>query len=177
MQGLYKAFGESDLGTVLEIWLAYSGAELTALRRQEPPRRYIAELQALGGPEMAGLNPLQSQRYAKLKQERRRVVQRIDSHYAFDDLRRSTLAGQPLTLLRVLSPKWCSDAWDSITCAELAHRSQSMDGPMNTWILESDSVLQVVVRDDTQREFSTSLTGERGALMKLTFRRVTISVG
>ena len=35
MQGLYRAFGESDLGTVLEIWLAYSGAELTALRREE----------------------------------------------------------------------------------------------------------------------------------------------
>ena len=55
MQGLYKAFGESDLGTVLEIWLAYSGAELTALRREEASLDdYIAELEALGGPEMRG---------------------------------------------------------------------------------------------------------------------------
>ena len=66
-RGSYKAFGESDLGTVLEIWL-HSGAELTALRRQEASLDdYIAELEALGGLEMAGLDSLQSQRYAKLK--------------------------------------------------------------------------------------------------------------
>ena len=44
-----------------------------------------------------------------------------------------------------------------------------MDSPINAWTLESDSVLQVVLRDDTRKEFSTSLTGERGALRSLPF--------
>ena len=52
-----------------------------------------------------------------------------------------------------------------------------MDSPINTWTLESDSVLQAVLRDDTQKGFSTSLAGER-RVDELTFRsKVTISVG
>ena len=99
------------------------------LREEASLDDYIAQLEALGGPEMAGLDPLQRQRYAKLKQERRRVVQRIDSRYAFDDLRRSTLAGNGVRRhFRILFSEWCVDAWDSITCARVGPSEAIIDG-------------------------------------------------
>ena len=97
---------------------------------KRPLDDYIAELEGLGGPEMMGLDPLQSQRYAKAKAGARRVVQRIDSHYAFDDLRRSTLAGLAFdATLESYFQTGASSLGLSSFVQEFAERSQSMDSP------------------------------------------------